>query len=278
MKLLPGPGALLRLTLVALLAAPALAAAEGRTLPDDPKAYTAEDIQACVQENVPERTSEQHFEFTSVDRVGSERSSRAEVFGKRFEDGLRRVLLKFARPDDLRGSAFLMIEHSGGTGSDMFLYSPELRKVKRLSGTATASSLFGTDFSAEDFERLQGINRPGELRRLEDDEVDGRAAWRLETLPTKAAESAYTRIVTFVDQERCIALRTESYETGDRLRKVLTADPESIERFGDIWVPQKMVMRDERDQTHTRLEVDEVKLDDEIRDQVFSLSTLERGR
>ena len=281
MKLLPGPGALFRLALLALLALAAQPSAADSAAPSgDPEkpAYTAQDIQDCVQSNVPKRTSEQEVEFTAVDRVGNERFSRAEVQGKRFDDGQRRVLLKFNRPDDLRGSAFLMIERAGSNGSDMFLYSPELRKVKRLSGRATASSLFGTDFSAEDFERLQGINRPGTLRRVEDAEIDGRPVWRLETRPTEAAESAYERIVSFVDQERCVALRTESYEPGDRLRKVLTADPETIERHGDIWVPERLVMRDERDETHTVLRVDEVRLDVEIADRQFSLATLDRGR
>ena len=38
---------------------------------------------------------------------------------------------------------------------DQFMYLPELRKVRRVTKRSVAGSMFGTDFSYEDFERFQ---------------------------------------------------------------------------------------------------------------------------
>jgi len=122
----------------------------------------AEAVTACVQENLPETTSVQSFRLRTSDRAGSEREIAGKVWWRRFENGRSRILLRVKEPGDLRGSALLMIERS--SGSDMFLYLPELRKTRRITSHSVSGSMFGSDFTYEDFQQIQGISLGGESR------------------------------------------------------------------------------------------------------------------
>ena len=235
------------------------------------------EVRACIDSNVPKATAEQIVEFTSVDRVGGERVSRAKVIAKRMDDGLRRVLLRFSKPSEVRGSSLLVIETVSGA-NDMFLYTPEIRKVKRVTASAAAGTLFGTDFSYEDFERWQLMNKPGNQTRLPDAVLSGRPVYVLETRPEADTGSSYDRVVSFVDKETCVVLKTESYERGDRLRKVLTASPDAILEQHGVYIAGEITMLDVRDETHTAVIVEDLVVDREIDDREFEISRLSRRR
>ena len=234
-----------------------------------------------MEQNIPEKSSVQITEFTAVDRVGGERVSRAKIYAKSLDDGYRRLKLRFTRPDYQRNSELLIIETDGSP--DVFLYTPDLRKSKRITGSSGGGSLFGTDFSYEDFELWQGFNQPGQTKRLPDSTVAGRPVYVLETRPSDEAESAYGRIVTFVDRQTCVTLKTDSYEPRTAspdgiIRKVLTADPESLLEEGGIWVATRLLMKDVVDETFTRVVVEDLEVDRDLKDLLFSIGRMGRRR
>jgi len=272
----PLPAALLSFTLAlsAPWATPADSGAPASVdaVPD----RSVDEVFDCVKQNTPGESSEQVVEFTAVDRIGGKRVSRAKILGKRFqEDAMRRVLLRFTKPLEIRGSAFLAIEQDEGS-PDMFLYTPEMRKTKRVTGQGGGGKLFGTDFSYEDFSRWQGLNQPGSSRRLPDAVESGQPVWVVETRPGNKEVSSYERVVFFVDQETCVALKTESYERGEKPRKILTANPGQLLEEGGVWFASELLMRDLRDETHTQVLVEDVEVDRGLKDSDFSLSKLER--
>ena len=235
------------------------------------------EVRACIEKNIPVKASQQIVEFVSVDRVGGERVARAKILAKRLDDGLRRVLTRITKPLDMRGSNLLVIETTRGA-NDMFLYSPEIRKVKRVTAEQSGGSLFGTDFSYEDFQRWQLLNKPGRQKRLEDNVVADRPVYVLSVEPGAEEGSAYEMIVSFVDKETCVVLKTESYEQGARLRKVFTAAPESIIEEGSVYVASEVVMTDVRDETHTNATIEDLEVDRDIPDREFTISQLSKRR
>jgi hypothetical protein len=259
---LAGPLALL---LALLAAAPALAAPE-----------TAEEIEACVRKNLPRRSSIQTLSFRSTDRVGSETGSTSTLWWELFDDGLSKLMLRFTDPSDLRGAGLLMLEQADRR-PDTILYLPSLGKSRRVSSRAASSSLFGTDFSYEDFERLMGMSKDARRERLEDDTLHDRPVWVVAGHPGEGSASAYERVVSWVDQQTCVPLKSESYEPGGRLRKRLEVDVSQISREGERWVPRHQTMHDLRDQTSTELVVEEIELDAEISRKMFSERELERA-
>jgi outer membrane lipoprotein-sorting protein len=237
---------------------------------------TVDEIRGCMEQNVPERASIQEVVMRTFDRVGGERSFEAKVYWKRGEEGMSKLLLRVEAPPDLRGAAYLALEREGGV--DMFSYLPELQRVRGINARSVSGSLFGTDFTYEDFQRLQDFGARSTVERLPDAEVDGRSVHVLAARPDEGSGSAYERIVSFVDQETCVLLQAEFFEGGKEPRRRLIADNSSLSRHGEIWVAQKLTMKDLRDGGETRLELNKIELDPEIPDRRFSQARLGRRR
>jgi hypothetical protein len=233
------------------------------------------EVRDCLQRNIPKSSSVQTVQFKSVDRIGGERSFRGKILGARLDDGLRRVKLCIHQPPEMRGSEVLTMETRDGA-PESFLYTTELRKTKRVTGEGTGGSLFGTDFTYEDLQRWQQLNRPDRYERLPDADIDGRAVYVLQSRPIDQSTSAYTKVISYVDKASCVVLKSESFENGDRLRRVLTAKPEGMYVEKGIHAPTEVVMRDVRDETHTTVAVEDFEVDGEVDPRSYQQSTLGR--
>ena len=235
-----------------------------------------DEVVKCTERNVPAKTSVQRIEFRARDRLGEEQVTRAKVSGKRFDDGFRRVLLRFYEPSDVRGSTLLILEKE--EGSEMFLYSPELRKTRRVSTRTAAGSLFGTDFSYEDFERFQGIQAHSTSERRPDAMLGDLPVYVLVSTPAPEDGSPYESVVSYIGKKTCVALKIESYEPGGRLRKVISADPSQLEQESGIWFARELLVKDLRDETQTLMTVEEIEVDQPLPDKRFRLAELGRRR
>ena len=91
-------------------------------------------------------------------------------------------------------------------------------------------------------------------------------------------ESAYESVISFIDQESCLPLKIECYEAGGRLRKLITLDPAQVIQPGGIWVAQEVRVKDLRDETETRLIVEEIVVDAPLSDKRFRIAELGRHR
>ncbi len=186
------------------------------------------------------------------------------------------ALMRVSSPPDMRGAGLLLLEKE--KRNDTFMYLPELKRVRRVTGRSLSSSVFGTDFSYEEFEWLQGMGRRGRSTRLADAVIEARPVHVVESRPASDGGSAYERIVTYVDGEHCVPLQVEFYAEGDRLRKVLTTDPEQIRPEGTVPVPRRFEMRNLRQETTTEVLVESVELGTELKRALFTSRNLESGR
>ena len=73
---------------------------------------------------------------------------------------MSKVVLKVLEPPDLRDTGVLFIEKKDDP-ADMFIYLPDLEKVRRVTTRMLSGSLFGSDFTYEDFQQIQGMAREG---------------------------------------------------------------------------------------------------------------------
>ena len=165
-----------------------------------------------------------------------------------------------------------------GRENDLFSYLPELGRVRRVTTRSASGSLFGSDFSYEDVERLEHLAETGSSRRLADAVIQGRPVYVLEGTPEPDSGSAYSRVVSYVDRERCVPLRIEFYERVGEIRKVLEAPPEKAVKEGSVWIPTEISMEDRHNGTRSVMRVEEIELDVEIPDRTFSQGALERRR
>jgi hypothetical protein len=255
------------IALISLFAAPLAAVAS---------LSTVDEISQCVRDNMPNKSSSQTIVLRSINRVGDVAESSATIFWQQDDDGFSKVLLRFIKPLDMRDSGVLMLEKAGRS-PDTFLYLPSTKMVRRVSSRAASSSLFGTDFSYEDFSRLVGMAGDSAKERGEDTEIAGRPAYVVSATPTPESGSSYEKVISFIDQETCVPLRMESYEDGGKLRKRLTADVSTLSREGSSWVSLNQTMEDLRDQTRTEVVIKTIDTDAKIHRKMFSTRELESG-
>ncbi len=237
-----------------------------------------DEVEACLRSNLPARGSIQTLTLQSIDRAGGSREMAGKLYWKRAGEKGSKTLLRLSEPPDLRGSSYLLLERGEGESVDVFVYLPELERVRRITPHAMSGSLFGTDLSYEDFRRLQRIAGEGSLERLPDAELDGRPSFVVRIVPDEADASAYERILAHVDRETCVPLRVAFYERGDEPRKVVSADAAKLSKEGELWVPRVIRVLDRKEETETRLVVEKIEIDPELPDHLFTQSRLARGR
>lgn len=243
---------MLRSWMIGVLVLPCLGAAA------DP--LSVEDIEECVARNLPEESGTLDFGVVAVDREGGHTDSGAQLLWRRGEDGLSQVVLRITEPGKTAGTSVLMREREDDD-PELFVYLPAAKKVKRVRKSRLRGSLFGTDFSYEDFERVQGLANVPAMQRREDFEIEGRQVWVLEARPEDRKSSEYSRVISYVDQEYCLPLRMEFVDWKGSLRKVMNSSAETVRRDGERFLPQEFVMRDLRDRTETRVAVQGVEID-----------------
>jgi hypothetical protein len=232
-----------------------------------------EQLVDCAQQNIPD-TSIQTMVFRASDRVGYTREIRTRVSRKRFENGLSKVFVRVDAPNDLRGAGLLLIEKKSGT--DMFIYLPDLQRVKRVTSRMLSGSLFGSDFTYEDFLNVQGMALEGRHELLPDSKVDGADVRVVAHYPAESSGSSYERVVSYWDRETCTTLKGEMWEPGNHQRKTLTVDRSAIFEDGDVRIPQKLRMQDLRDRTSTDLAIEELEVNVKVHRKLFSTTSLER--
>jgi hypothetical protein len=257
---------LLLLALALTVAAPALA-------------ETVQDVEGCIERNFPKDSSIQTVVMNSQDRVGSQTQFRAKIYWRKFaDDGLSRVLMRLSDPPELRGAAILFLQKKGDR-NDIFMWLPELGRVKRVTGHMMAGSLFGTDFSYEDFEGMQGLGREDiTTELLPAAEVSGRPVHVLQAVVRAGLPEppTYEKTVTFVDRETCVPLRVELFEKGGKMRKRLDADVAKLEGQNGHHIARRMIMSDLRDGTSTELVIEEIEFGAKIDDAMFTQRALDK--
>jgi len=231
-------------------------------------------VRDCVAQNTPKSTAVQAIELRARDRSGYEQVLQANVYWKRGSDAKARLLMHFEEPSDVRNARFLIIENQ--PQNDMYIYMPGLFKVRKITSKRISSSVLGTDFSYEDYERLHGILQELKAEQYPDDVLDGRPVYVVNSYPGDT--SGYDKIASFIDKQTCVTLKVELYERGHQLRKTLTVDPASITPVGDIQVPRELVMHDLREKTETRLVIDEIRTGEPLDDALFDPEQLKQQK
>lgn len=237
---------------------------------------SVDEIKECIERSGPKRSSVQEATLRTVDESGGTKESEARLYWRKFDDGLSRALIRFDAPPDLRGSALLLIEKEG-EDTDVYMYLPEFRKVRRVTTGMMSGSMFGTDFTYEEFERLYGLAEDLSSKRLADASIGDSAVYVVESKPENEADSEYDRIVQYVEQKRCIPLKSEFFSGGDDPHKVMSVDEPSMRQINGAWVPSQVTMQDLKQGSHTTLVVKKVEVDVDVPERTFSQRSLSKG-
>lgn len=234
------------------------------------------EVEACIRNNAPKATAIQDIKLRQVGPLFEEKILTARVYWKQLPDGNSDLLAVFDEPEDISGSRLLFLEKK--PEKEIYLYMPALFKVRRITSGRISSSMYGMDFSYEDFEWLYNMLSTARSEQRADVIVDGEPMYVLAVVPNSASGSKYEEVVSYFDKQSCVIRKVEFYGGGRKLRKVLSADPKAVKRISGILVPHAFVMRDLKKKSETELTVTHVDIDPPISDAVFDPAHLKESR
>ena len=225
-------------------------------------------IQACIDRMMPAKSLTQSITLRSFDDSGLIEESVANIYWRHDPDDESKAVIRLTAPASRKGLAVLMIE-SDALEPKMYLYVPDLKRSRRVTGKQLATSMMGTDFSYEEFSHFQNTAADAHTKRVDDQTVNDILTYVFETTPS-SEDPVYNRILTYVDQARCVPLQTQFYSVNGELSKELVATIEEIKAVGDRHVPHLVTMHDRKKNTRTELLVENVEIDVDLSDAIFS--------
>ena len=185
-------------------------------------------------------------------------------------NGLRRSLLRFTAPADIKDTGFLTLEDGKGD-TEQFLYLPALKRTRRIVAGQKSRSFVNTDFTYEDMERRPVEDSEHVITREES--LNGVDCWILESRPKPASESQYTLIRGWVAKEMLLPLKVEFFTGGkEPVKRYAVLQLENIQ---DIWTETMVSMEDLESGHKTVLETSNIKYNTGIKDSAFTVQTLE---
>jgi hypothetical protein len=236
------------------------------------------EVEACIRKNAPESSAIQDVRFLSkgFGYMSEDRILTAQVYWKLSAAGTSNLLAVFDQPDDISGSRLLFLEKEAE--DEIYLYMPALFKVRRITSDRISSSMYGMDFSYEDFQWMYNMMSTAVPEQRPDANINGQPMYVFAVIPAEGEGSLYKEILAYFDKKSCVIQKVEFYEPGNKLRKVLVTDKDEIKTINGKLVPHKFMMRDEEENSETELTIVKVKVDAPVDDALFDPAQLKDQR
>jgi len=240
-------------------------------------AASLEEIQACLASNIPKTSSSLTVKLHSRHRGGGESRHEGSIRWRRSAEGRSETLICMVYPPAVRGLAYLIL--GSDSGVNLWGYLPEKERVIQIHarGAARRARIARTAIGYDDLRYLPMNLSRAEPREPRDSRVGDRRVAVIELSLPPGEDPVYERIVSFVDRESCVPLRTEFYDTADQLLKVATADPGSIHREGEIHVARSLSLEDLKNEVRTELRIERIQVDPALPDDMFVPNHLRRN-
>lgn len=199
-----------------------------------------------------------------INDKGQQRERRNTTLVALQENGIdSKFAVKFSTPADIRGTAFLQVEHSEGD-DDLWIYLPALKKSRRLVASNKKDSFVGSDFSYGDVSLPKVSKYRHTLQRSE--QIDGVDCYVIESIPgddTVKANSGYSKKITWVRHDNFVEAKVEYYDLAGRLLKTQRVmKPQVVDAKNNRWFPLSREMTNHQTGHRTTLNV--LKLDTNV--------------
>ncbi|MFC1770401.1 outer membrane lipoprotein-sorting protein [Candidatus Margulisiibacteriota bacterium] len=174
-----------------------------------------------------------------------------------------KTLMRFTAPARLKGTAILSV------GDNIWYYNNRTNRVRLLSKSAKKSRMMGSSFSYEDISANYSKNFTAEILK------ETKKKYKLKLIPKDKGKS-YKYILASVNKSNYVAEKMEYYNHKDLLYKVLRS--EKVKKIKGHLVPLVMTMKEIGNQKVTNFEIDEdkVEFDLKLKKKLFSERYLKR--
>jgi hypothetical protein len=261
------------LSLVVALAAGAVLEGSAREAEASEAAPSAPQIVAKVVESDPWGLGGAEVAAKAVvtEKTGKSRSLVFDAKSRRYAPPLGKSVITFQAPADVAGMKFLQIQNSE-SDDERFLYTPELKRSRRIAGSSRSESFMGTDFSYAD---LDGRDlRQSTSTLLADEKVGRFDCWHVSVTP-KNSDAVYAKIELWVRKDNYVPLKWVMFDKRSSPVKTLVA--KEIQRHAGRWFITGSRMTDAMTGRSTELLLEKIERREDIPLESFSVRAIEKG-
>ena len=258
---------------IALVAIFATIASSQNFRPDDGNPPTADSLLRKAFANRYEVDLTSNIELLMKDRFGQERRRLFRAASKVI-DGRVHSVGRLVWPHHLRGMTILTIE-AHDRDYDAFVYLPSLDKVRRVTTAQRWDAFLGSDVTYEDLERRRVEEY--ELDSVETRNVDGEPVYLIRARSRR--DFSYSEVLFVIAQSDAAILEIRYFKEGksEPYRAVSSPRRFMVEQDGHV-LPTRMTVHNHVRGTTTEVIFDDLKVNPQIDESVFSLVTLEQER
>ncbi|HEY6561949.1 MAG TPA: outer membrane lipoprotein-sorting protein [Polyangiaceae bacterium] len=205
-----------------------------------------------------------------TDKNGSKSRLAFKTKARRIGANLHKVIARFSAPPELAGAGFLFVQKQDGD-DDRFLFLPELKRARRISGKLRSTAFMGTDYSFADVDRRDLRESTATMKGQE--RIGKWECYVLDVVPRRD-DSGYSHAEFWVRKDNYLPLRMKMYDRAQKLLKVFEAS--EVKRVSGRWFISKGRMINKQRNHTTELVLDEISFSEEHPEEDFSVRALER--
>lgn len=177
-----------------------------------------------------------------------------------YQKGPEKKLYRYTQPKSQAGIATLSLP-----GDVMWLYMPAFEKPKKISMLAKSQAFNGTDFAWEDIPTKPYADR----YKAKVLKVEGNA-YILELTPL-SEKSNYSKIIARIESKNYYPLKMEYFDkSGLKVKEAVY----TYTKVGGYWNASEVVMTDLKKGSSTKITMSDVKFDQGLGDDIFTVEKL----
>ena len=232
----------------------------------------ADDAQQIVEEAQRRTTtgSERYAGLLQSFNADQKTSEKRWIFERLGSHGASKTIIRFTEPAEVAGVALLIVNHAE-RASDQWMWTPALQRDRRIALQDRSTRFFGTDFSFEDLEERVAAQHEHTL--LDEETIDGVAAWKIQAVPKRTRASQYTKQILWIQKSDYTTVRIDSYVKDEVVRRLQSS---KIREIQGIPTAHEMVMTDLPRGSRTRLALDKVQYNLPLNDSDFTVQALRK--
>lgn len=240
---------------------------------------TGAEIAQKVYSRPEGKTLQRNLHMKLINKNGKIRERQTVVYRKDYE-GVRKNVLFFQQPKNLKGTGFLTWDyHDSATEDNQWVYLPATRKVRRITASKQGDYFFGTDLTYDDMKKegkgnLEDFSRQTLGREM----IDGHECYKVEALPVNsiiAKELGYGKVHQWIDPISWMVLKTKVWDT--RENDLKTIHFKDIKKVDGIWTAGRIEAENHKTGHQTHFTFTNIQYNQEINDSLFTSNNLKRS-
>jgi outer membrane lipoprotein-sorting protein len=189
---------------------------------------------------------------------------------KSWEDRLKKKSFdEISAPEKDAGNRFLLID------KNMWHFIPKLQQTIKISPSMMLQSWMGSDLTNDDIVKLSSIKVDYTHKMIGNEVINNEKCYKIELTPKPGAAVVWGKIIYYARESDCLPVVQEFYNEHGIKKRIWTFS--QFKTMHDRVIPTvyKMQTVSKEDQ-YTILEIKDVKFNQVILDNIFSLQNLQR--